>query len=255
MPFTFGNAFNRFFRLLGGNFVAFFLTGLVCTILPAMAIVYFEFNYLGVSQTDPTWINKLSTISPTIWEFAGIGWLVIMLLNLMALSMITEVAILRSVDKPLNFGAIIGNALKNAIPLFFVNFFVALLLMGGFILLIVPFFIWALCTCVSVPAYVGQSSLGIFGAIGKSFQLTRNHRWSLLLLFIVMFIIAAVVSGALGAMTIGFPGGVVGVPSLLTRGFINGIFALFGQILSASIYVSLREDKEKTMPDTTASVF
>ena len=255
MPFTFGNAFNRFFSLLGANFAPFAVIGLICTILPAMAVVYAESTYLGISQTDPTWVQRLSTFPPSVWEFAGVGWLLLMLFNLVSLSAVTEVAILRSVGKSVNYGAVIGNALKNAIPLFVVEILVGLLVGLGFILLVVPGIIWALCVCVAVPAYVGQTKLGIFGAIGKSFQLTRNHRWALLLLFIVMIVIAAIASGTLGAATIGLPGGVVGLPSLMTRGFINGLFTLLGQVLSASIYVSLRESKEKTAPDTAAAVF
>jgi len=255
MPFTFGNAFNRFFQLLGSNFGPFAVIGLICTILPAMAVMYVEFSYMGISQADPTWINKLSTFTPQVWGFVGLGWLALLLFNLMSLSAITEIAILRSVDKTVNYGSVIGNAVKNAIPLFIVEIFVALLLMAGFVLLLVPGIIWALCTCVAVPSYVGQPGVGIFGAIGKSFQLTRNHRWALLLLFIVMFVIAVVISGALTATTIGMPGGVTALPSLLTRGFVNGVFALLGHVLAASIYVSLRQDKEKTTPDATAAVF
>lgn len=255
MPFTFGNAFNRFFRLLGANFGPFAIIGLICTILPAMALVYFEVSYMGINQADPTWVQKLSGFTPQLWAFAGVGMLIALLFNLMSLSAITEISILRSVDKPVNYGAVIGNALKNAIPLLIVEILVSLLVVFGFVLLLIPGIFWSLCTCVSIPAYVGQPGLGIIGAMRKSFELTRNHRWALLLLFIVMLIIAAVVSGALTATTIGFPGGVTALPSLLTRGFINGLFALLGHVLSASIYVSLREDKEKTTPDTAASVF
>jgi hypothetical protein len=255
MPYSFGNAFNRFFQLLGGNFVPFAIIGLICTILPAMGLVYFEISYLGIASANPTWINTLSTLPPAIWAFVGIGWLVMFLFNLMSLSAITEVAILRSVNKPVNYGAVIGNALRNAIPLFAVEFLVGLLVLFGFVLLIIPGLFWALCTCVSVPAYVGQPGIGITGAMQKSFDLTRNHRWSLLLLFIVMIIIAGVASSAITGATLALPGGRVGLPALLTRGFINGVFALLGHVLTASIYVSLRESKEKTTPESAAAVF
>ncbi len=255
MPFTFGNAFNRFFRLLGGNFGPFALIGLICTILPAMALAYVQFTYMGINQADPTWIQKLAHFTPQLWAYVGVGWLVMMLFNLMSLSAVTEVSILRSVDKPVNYGAVIGNALKNAIPLLIVEILLVLLLLCGFVLLIIPGIFFMLCTCVAVPAYVGQPSIGIIGALQKSFALTRNHRWALLLLFIVMGILSSVVSGALVGTTMTFPGGITALPSLLTRGFISGIFALLGHVLSASIYVSLREDKEKTTPDAAASVF
>jgi len=255
MPYSFGNAFNRFFRLLGGNFVPFAIIGLICTILPAMALIYAEFTYLGINQADPTWIQKFTAASPQIWAFTGLGWLVAVLFGLMSLSAVTEVAILRSVDKPIDYGAVIGHALKNAVPLFVVELFVGLLVGFGFILLIIPGIFWMLCTCVSVPAYVGQPGIGIIGAMRKSFELTRNHRWSLLLLFTVMAIIAGVIGGILAKATFGLPGGAIALPSLLTRGFVNGVLALLGHVLAASIYVSLRESKEKTSPDVAAAVF
>ncbi len=255
MPFSFGNAFNRFFSLLGTNFVPFAIIGLICTILPAMALAYGEFTYLGINQGDPTWMQKLPGFAPSIWAFAGIGSLLYMLFKLVSLSAVTEVAILRSVGKPVNYGALIGNGLKNAIPLFVVEILVLLLVGLGSILLVVPGIIWWLCVSVAIPAYVGQTSLGIFGAIGKSFELTRNHRWSLFLLFIVMFLIGGVASGMMATPAIGLPGGMTGLSALLTRGFVVGIFALLRQVLFASIYVSLRESKEKTTPDTAASVF
>jgi hypothetical protein len=255
MPFTFGNAFDRFFRLLGGNFVPFAIIGLIFTVLPATALVYIEFTYLGISQGDPTWIQKLSTFTPQLWAIAVVGWLAMVLLSLMSVSAITEVAILRSVDKRVDYGAVIGQAFKNAVPLFVVQLLVGLLVGAGFFLLIVPGIIWALCTCVAVPAYVGQTSIGITGAIGKSFQLTRNHRWALLFLFIVMMVIAMVVTGALSAATFALPGGMLALPSILVRGFIGGIVSVFGHVLAASVYVSLRESKEKTSPDVAAAVF
>ncbi len=255
MPFSFSNAFNRFFRLLGSNFVPFAIIGLICTILPTMATVYGEFTYLGINSSDPTWIQKFATFTPTIWAYLGVGWLVAALFNLVSLSVITEVAILRAVDKPVNYGAIIGHALMNAIPLLIIEIFTGLLVIAGLFLLIVPGIIWALCTCVAIAAYVGQTNLGIFGAIGKSFQLTRNNRWSLLLLFIVMSVGSGVLSSALSATTFALPGGMLGLSSILARGFVAGLIAMLGHVLVASVYVSLRESMEKTSPETAASVF
>lgn len=255
MPFTFGNAFNRFFRLLGGNFVPFAIVGLICTIAPSMALVYTQATYMGINQGDPTWLQKLAHFTPQLWAFAGVGWLVMLLFNLMSVSAITEISILRSVDKPVNYAAVIGNALKNALPLLIVEILTVLLLVFGFILLIIPGFFFMLCTCVAVPAYVGQPSIGIVGALQKSFALTRNHRWALLLLFIVMGILSSILSGALVGTTMSLPGGMMSMPALLARGFISGIIALLGHVLAASVYVSLREDKEKTTPDAAASVF
>src|ERR1700761_7899807 len=107
VPFSFGNAFNRFFSLLGANFVPFALIGLICTVLPAMAMAYGDFTYLGINQGDPMWFQKLPGFAPHIWAFAGIASLLYMLFKLVALSALTEVSILRSVGKPVNYGALI----------------------------------------------------------------------------------------------------------------------------------------------------
>jgi hypothetical protein len=255
MPFTFGNAFDRFFRLLGSNFGPFALIGLIFTVLPSMALVYVEFTYFGINSTDPMWFQKLSSATPQVWAFSGLGYLLATLFTFVSLSAITETAILRSVGKPVNYGAVVAHGVMNAIPLLIVAIFTGFLVGIGIVLVIVPGIIWALCTCVAVPAYVGETNIGIFGAIGKSFQLTRNHRWSLLLLFIVLYILAAIATAALQTATFGLPGGMLGLTSLLARGFVTGIVSLLWHVLGASIYVSLRESKEKTTPDAAAAVF
>ncbi|MGZ3304486.1 MAG: hypothetical protein ACXU8U_01390, partial [Asticcacaulis sp.] len=253
MQFSFSTAFNRFFKLLGSNFVPFALIGIIGLIAPAVALNYAMFTYLGWTRAELA--QKMWTMSPENWAWVGGGFVILTLFNLMALSAITEASILRSVDKKVNYGSILGHALLNALPLFIVGFFTTLLVMAGFILLIVPGIIWALCTCVSVPAYVGQRDIGIFGAIGKSFQLTRSHRWALLLLFIVIGLAQMVVGWSFGVASFALPGGVGGTAAVVLSAAINGIDSLIMQIFVAAIYVCLRESKEKLSPTGAAAVF
>ncbi len=255
MPFTFANAFNRYFKLLGSNFVPFALIGLIGTILPTMAMTWGELSYLGMGSGGTFWTEKAATFTPQIWAYAGGIMVLIWIVGLMTTSALSEVAILRSIDKPINYGAVVGHALVNIIPIFLVSLLCGILVCFGYVLLFIPGVIWGLCTCIAVPAYVGQRNIGIVGAMQKSFELTRNHRWQIFLLFLLLFIGVMVVSGSVSASLMSLPGGMLGEPSILARGFVSGVGSLLMQIFIASLYVSLRESKETLSPDMTARVF
>lgn len=255
MPFTFANAFNRFFTLLGSNFAPFAIIGLFGTILPTMALTWEQLTYLGLTPGQNIWVEKVNTFTPQMWAYYLGAALIVGIIHLMSQSAVVEVSILRSVDKRVNYGSVLGHAILNVIPLFVIGFTASLLVILGVVLLVVPGIIWALCTCVAIPIYIGQRQFGAFGSISQSFTLTRNHRWQIFLLFLVMFLAAFFVGGGLGFSLLALPGGVLGLPSLLARGFINGLSTLIGQVFVASLYVSLRESKETLSPDLTARVF
>jgi len=171
----------------------------------------------------------------------------------------------RAVDKKVELGRILGRGLAHALPLLGVSILVGLTVIGGMVLLIVPGIIWALGTCVAVPAYVGQPGLGIGGAVQRSFELTRNNRWMLLVIFIVALVVESAISGTCTAVmgrfgTVPFIVPQIGslTPDLFVALFqiiLSSLLSLVGHVFIVAIYVCLRESKEKASPSQTAAVF
>jgi hypothetical protein len=253
MPvFSFAAVFNRFFRLIGENAVLFILLGLIGTVLPSVALSYGLFAALHL-PVGP-WSERFADLTTQNVGFIAGGSLFVVVLNLINLSMVTEVAIVRAVGKPARIGEILRHALGNIIPIFLVSLAVALLCGLGLILLVIPCFYWMICTCVAVPARVGEPSLGISGSVMKSFELTRNHRWMLLLIWLVAFIAAAMIDSVFGLMRFGTDAGSL-LPLQLADAALQGFINVLGNVFTAAIYVTLRESRDKLSPDNTASVF
>lgn len=262
MRLDFTVPFSRFFDLLGRNFGLFAGLGVVGVTLPALLFNFGFYYYTGVSGPDLA--QNIGLLSPLDWWIAAGGSVVMVALQLINLSMVTEFAILRAVNKPVDIGAAIGNAVRNLLPLIAVSILVGLMVMGGMILLIVPGIIWALASCVAVPAYVSERGIGITGAISRSFELTRNNRWMLFAIFIVAIFLFSLVSGVIGLIITGVSTGTNAIDGSVTTTMslaqnIGVAFDSAGNILSnvfiAALYVCLRELPGKQTASQAAAVF
>ena len=81
------------------------------------------------------------------------------------------------------------------------------------LLLVIPAFFLATCWSVVVPV-VCMERLGVFGAFGRSFELTRNNRWTiflLLLLYGLFALIVALLGGLIVGAAFGVSGGLFGM--------------------------------------------
>ena len=83
--------------------------------------------------------------------------------------------------------------MDNCIPVLVITLIVAVLTGLLTILLIIPGIMFMRASYVAIPAYVGQPDLGLWGAVKRSFDLTRGHRWGL-----GMLIVLSLASGAVG---------------------------------------------------------
>lgn len=258
MPkFDLGTVFSRFFKLVGENLALFIVVGLIGVVLPSVAVSYVMVSVLNLSGSFASY----SALDANAYLILGVAVLALIVFNLMTLSAITEVAIVRAVGKPVDIGVILGNGLRNALPLLAISILVTLFMMLGLILLIIPGIYLMICLCVAIPAYVGQPGIGIWGAIMKSFELTRGNRWWILLIGVVLFIASMILGGALGGVMLGFAmsggslDGMQTLPYQMANSAVSGISNLVGYIFAAATYVTLRESKEKLSPENAASVF
>ena len=253
MPFTFGGVFARFFKLIGENFVPLLIIGLVFTVAPAVAAYFGLFSSIGVDGVN--WPSKFTTMGVNGYVLFGGAALIYSVLYLMSLCAITEIAILGGVGKKANLGSVLAHALGNCIPVLVISVIVAVLTGLLSLLLIVPGIMFMLASYVAIPAYVGQPDLGLWGAVKRSFELTRGHRWGILGLLIVLGLAAGAIGGALG----GTAGMIIlstnTLPFSIVQGLINGLSSVVSQIFVAAIYVCLRQAKDKTMPETAAAIF
>jgi hypothetical protein len=133
----------------------------------------------------------------------------------------------------------------------------------------VPGVILALMWCVAAPVQVVEGP-GVFASIGRSRELTRGHRWMILVLMIVFVVVAWVAStivAVAGLASTGFGG----LMSLATQAPAFGSFVWFIQVVFtplvgafesliaaagvASLYFELRAVKEGAGAESLAAAF
>ncbi|MDV6330874.1 hypothetical protein [Asticcacaulis sp. 201] len=256
MPFSFGSAYNRFFRLIGDNFALFFILGLILTVLPTLAINYGLYAGLGLQPAN--WVEKWEGASGSAQAWLAGSGLITLLLYMINLSAITEVAVLRAVGKPVSVPGVLGHALFNALPLVLILLMTGVVAGFAFLLLVFPCFMFLMAAYVAIPAYVSEQGLGLWGSVKRSFVLTRGHRWTLFGLSVVNGIasnlfdkLLEVLGAGLGS-ALPMPGGLA---DTLIMSLGNGLSSLAGMIFTAAVYVGLRLSRDKMRPDDAAQVF
>lgn len=261
MTFSFGAVWGRFFKLISENIATFLILVVLLVLVPQLIWQVGMFEAFNITRIN--WVQHIATLGPEGVGGGIGGGVIVWLLNLVSLCAITEVAILRAVGKPVKLGEVLGHAVGNMIPVFVISLLVGILVGFGLVLFIVPGVMFGLAACVAIPAYVGEKGRGIWGSVQRSFELTKGHRWMLLLIFFVAFIATWIVEALLEAplmratFTAAMAGAqpVMSLTSLLTMVAATALLTLFWHVFVAAIYVSLRESKDKLSPDQTASVF
>lgn len=237
------------FGVLGRNFPTFAGLTLLLVGIP-MALVSVGFlDFLD----DPTDID----ISPSTFGIFGIGFLVSIISNA-----VLQGALVFGTVRDLNgrkptFGECLATGLRNFLPVILLSILMALALMVGFLLLIVPGVMMLVAWCVVAPALVSEQT-GVMAAFGRSAELTRGNRWrifGLLLLFLVLTWIVGILLSplSLAAMAAG-PQGLAA--SQMIGNTVSGIInALIGATGASVIYVELKRLKEGLAPDALAALF
>jgi hypothetical protein len=166
------------------------------------------------------------------------------------------------------FGECLATGFRFFLPLFCIGLVVGICCTFGLLIFIAPGVMLALAWSVAAPTEVVERT-GIFGALGRSVVLTRNHRGAILGLFVIYFIAVAIVQAMLGGMLAASLGlGASGLGAQPGEGFENltlmqtiinlVLTTLFAGVSSAgiaSIYFELRQTKEGIGAEQLASVF
>ena len=141
---------------------------------------------------------------------------------------------------------------KAAIPLFVLSIVYSLGIGLATILLVFPGLMLATAWIISVPSYVSEKT-GIFGAFGRSAELTKGYRWSIFGLLVIYIIVLFVVLMAQGVTVLALQA-VPFAPFIVTL-LVSTVLATISATGVAAIYYELRTIKEGVGPQQIASVF
>lgn len=155
-------------------------------------------------------------------------------------------------DRRISAGESLSRGLKNALPAIGVAFLVSIIVAVGLVLLVVPGVIAACVYAVAIPVAVAERGSS---ALSRSAELTRGHRVTIFLTYLVLVVVLLVITFVLG-LGLGLLGSFL--PPVL--------FGVFGVLIGAAItpmyscasiviYQRLREEREGVNAMTLAEVF
>jgi hypothetical protein len=153
----------------------------------------------------------------------------------------------------------LGRSYGVLLPLIGLGIVMMFAMMIGFLLLIVPAIILGVIWIVATPAYVMERP-GVFGALSRSRNLTRGHRWPIFGLLVVYLVAYTVLSSVLAGIFVALAmiGGDLSGMTIAST-FANALSGAFSGVITSagisSIYYELRTIKEGVGAAQLAAVF
>jgi hypothetical protein len=264
--FDIGRVISRTFGVLGRNAPAFILAAMLLSAAPHVILAF-------VSLTLRPSGGSFSLAGAAVALGSGLLSLLTTLVALVAAVLLQGALIFATVSdlngrRP-SFEEMLQVALRVALPLIGVGLLVGLGVALGLILLIVPGVILALMWCVATPARVVEP-IGVMTALARSRELTRGHRWMILLLFIIVLVINWVILAILGAVglaasgitalitlatmtpTLGSP---LWIGMVIVQPIVQALVSLLAAAGVASLYYELRSIKDGVGAEALAAAF
>jgi hypothetical protein len=242
--FSLGKVLRDTFSTYFNNFVQFILLGL----LVYVPVVALSAALLGIGT--PLQQSQVLATAGTTYFFSGIISIVTLVVYAFVNAGITFGSIESLNNRPFTFGALINRSFSTFFPILLATILVYIIVVLGMIALIVPGIIALLMFSVVYPVIIAERK-GPSGALGRSRELTRGHRWAILGGYIVYIVIAYVVVIVTQLVAVFLGPIAVLIASLLT----SAINATLAASYTASLYVNLRMAKEGAGIEELASVF
>lgn len=226
--------------VLAQNFVPFAIMAVVLEGIPAAANAYIQTQ----AATHP---------------IAGLLGVPVVLVNLVTGAILQGAVIygaMRGLEgRPASIGDCLTAGRKRWLSMIALLISLGLSVGLGFLFLIVPGVLLALRWSVAGPALI-MEGYRVSDAMHRSAVLTRNRRWSILLLYLIYLAVIVV----LGLVTAALDGGFTAVPSrpvvaMVLGPLTNIIYSLLLTTVSAALFRQLRGDQDGAAPDALAEVF
>jgi hypothetical protein len=252
--FTVGNVVSKTFSVWWSH-VAFFSLLTLAAQVPIIATSLVG----GVpvpGMTAPS-RNPFQPGAATALDFPGYLWLAYlatMLLFLVQAGSITHAVISHLGGKRVSIEGMVATGLRRFFPMLGVGVVAYLMFAFGLVLLIVPGVILACALSVVMPVTVAERR-GTFGGIGRSFFLTKGHRFSI---FVAILIVVLAVTSVNLFSTFMLPTYTASFSPMLGTLLGLGLNVVFGSlawIAPSVIYHDLRVAKEGLDTQQLSSVF
>jgi len=250
MGFDTRRVLSRLFGALGRNLVQFLLLAALLTGLPTAATSAIE---LFQDPADDAFGSGL-VLAPAAWLIGAMAGAVLQ-------GAVIHGTVCDLSGRKAHFAACLAAGVRFSAPLFGIGLVVAVGSGLGCLILIVPGVLMALAWSVAAPVAVVERA-GVFGALRRSRELTRNRRraiFALALMAAAGVILQATTNAVIsGGCWRGDPAGCA-----MHRLFIQAVANLIAQSANtlvgsagvASLYFELRRDKEAVGTEQIAAVF
>ncbi len=242
-----GNLISETFSILGRNFLAVLLIGFVLTLISQIISGFLIGFDVALGIGEPNFQDG----------FSGISYFITFLLSVMVYgimtAMIVRVAYDSKLNRPVQPMNYISTALAVAIPISILSVVSTILMSIGMVFLIVPG-LWIYGVFYVMPAAVTIERVG-FGGLGRSASLTKDYRWPIVGMFVLLLIcmvIVSLIATTVAGFVVTFGGTIV---ALIVVSALNAVGYSFFSINTALVYARLREIKEGISVDEIASVF
>ncbi len=247
--FEMSNVLELTFSAIGNNAVIFFGAAILLVGIPNLVLGLWNLQLAGSNPYGfPTGMSVLANILGAVVAWVG---------SILLQGTVLKAAINGFNGKKTSFGDALATGFGRFLPLLGAGILISIGTMLGFILLVVPGIILSIIWVVTAPVIVGEKR-DVLSSMGRSRDLTRNHRWAILVLIIVYLIVAWVLG--LGATFLGMAGGAAGATDQLALfALVDTVVAILVSVFSSAgvsaLYFELRSSKEGMVPDQIASIF
>lgn len=248
VPLGVGEIISSSFSIMFGNFFKVFVLGFIGAFLGFVVTAVF----LGFGVATGT--ADLEAGDPGTVIF---GTLASTAINMVIYGLVTALLIQLAYDAKLgrtnSLGAYFKSALPAILPIAVLSIVIGILsAIGAIALLIGALWVYAV---FYVTAPVAVIERGGFGSMGRSAALTKEYRWPIVGLFLLIVIVSIILQ-IIGMVLVGILAAVGGsILGGIGLAMMNGLGYALGGIVAALVYARLREIKEGVDVDQIASVF
>ena len=248
--FDVGRVFELTFGAIGAN---------------GLPLLLIAFLFVGIPQAALVWAQTMLVGQNDVNGFFGwvmlaglVGFLLSLVGGVLMQGVVTHTVVADLQGRKTSLGESLNVALGAFWVLLGVGIVSSLAMMFGLILLIIPGVLIFLIWMVAGPVVIAERA-GVGRALERSRTLTRDHRWWLLLIAVLYFVVSSVLNVLAGLLSVavgGFdPGLSLNLVDLIVGPAVQALSTLIWGAMVAATYVELRAVKEGGGKESVAAIF